>query len=127
MLNWYLRVREELVRPGAKLSSIDPGIFYWQDNSGLIGILVLACHMDNIIWGGVEYFKTNVIDNLKSTFKFGSEEIKTFVYIGIELPQNSDYSICIEQNNYIASISKISLPKERMSDRNSPLTEVERT
>ena len=57
-----------------------------------------------MIWGGTEYFKNN-IDNLKSTFKFGSEETETFVYIAIELTQNSDYSICIEQNNYIASIS----------------------
>ena len=67
------------------------------------------------------------MDNLKNTFKFGSEETETFVYIGIELAQNSGYSICIEQNNYIASISEISLPKERMPDRNSPLTEAERT
>ena len=62
-----------------------------------------------------------------NTFKFGSEETETYVYIGIELTQNSGYSICIEQNNYIASISEIPLPRERMSDRNSPLTEAERT
>ena len=61
-----------------------------------------------------------------NTFKFGSEETETYVYIGIELTQNSGYSICIEQN-YIASISEIPLPRERMSDRNSPLTEAERT
>ena len=106
---WYLCVREELVRFGAKLSSIDPGIFYWQDNSGLIGIL--ACHVDDMIWGGTEYFKNNVINNLKSKFKFGSEETDTFVYIAIELSQNSDYSISIEQNNYTTSISEIPLPK----------------
>ena len=100
-----LHVREELASLGAKLSSIGPGIFYWQDDSGLIGIL--ACHMDNMIWGGTEYFETNVIDSLKSTFKFGSEETETLVYTGIELTQNSDYSTCIEQNNYIASISEI--------------------
>ena len=39
---WYLRVKEELVTLGAKLSRVNPGIFYWQDDSGLIGIL--ACH-----------------------------------------------------------------------------------
>ena len=122
---WYLHVREELVRLVAKLINVDPGIFYWQDDSGLIGILV--CHIDEMIWGGTQYFKSNFIDNLKSTFKFGSEETDTFIYIGIELTQNSDYSICIEQNNYTASISEISLPKERMSDCNSQLTEAEGT
>ena len=55
---WYLHVREELVRLRAKLSCIDPGIFYWQDDSGLIGIFVY--HMNDVIWGGNEYFKTNV-------------------------------------------------------------------
>ena len=122
---WYLHVRKELVRLGAKLSSIDPGTFYWQEDSGLIGIL--ACQVNDMIWWGTESFKTNAIDNLKSTFKFGSEEIQTFVYVGIELTQNSDYSTCIEQNNYIASISEISLLKERMSDQNTTLTEAERT
>ena len=120
----YLHVRGELVRSAGKLRSVDPGIFYWQDNSGLIGIL--ACHVDVVTWGGTQYFKTNIIDNLKSTFKFGSEETETFVYIGIKLTQSSDYSICVEQNNYTASISEISLPKERMSDHSSPLTEAER-
>ena len=66
----YLCVREEIARLGAKLSSVNPGIFYWQDDSGLTGIL--ACYVDDIIWGGTEYFKTNFRDNLKSTFKFGS-------------------------------------------------------
>ena len=114
-----------MVRLGAKLSSINSEIFSWQHNSGLIGIL--ACHVDGMIWGGAKYFKNNVTDNLKSTCKFGSEETETFVYIGIELTQNSDYSTCIKQTNYTASISEISRPNERMSDHKSQLTEVERT
>ena len=80
-----------------------------------------------MILGGTEYFKTNGIHNLKSTFKFGSEETETFVFITIELTQNSAYSICTEQNNYIASISEISQLKQRMSHVNSPLTNAERT
>ena len=54
---WYLHVREELVRLGTKPSSVNPGIFYWQDDSGLIGIL--ACQVGGMIWGKTEYFKTN--------------------------------------------------------------------
>ena len=121
---WYLHAKWELVRLVAKVSSIDPGIFYWQNNSGLIS--TIACYMDMIL-GGTEYFKTNGIHNLKSTFKFGSEETETFVFITIELTQNSAYSICTEQNNYIASISEISQLKQRMSHVNSPLTNAERT
>lgn len=79
---------------GAKLSTGDPGIFHWKDNSGLISIL--ACHVNNMILRGTESFRTHVIDYLKSTIKFGSEEIETFTYIGIDLTRNSDYNICIE-------------------------------
>ena len=65
-----------------------------------------------MILGGTESFKTNVTDYLKSTFKFGSEKIETFTYIGIELTQNSDYNIHIEQNKYIASTSEILLLRD---------------
>ena len=47
---WYLHVSEELLKLGAKVSSTDPGLFYWRENNTLIGIL--PCHIDNMIWGG---------------------------------------------------------------------------
>ena len=51
---WYLHVREEQLKLGAKVSSIDPGLFYWRENSTLIGIS--ACDVGNVIWGGNQYF-----------------------------------------------------------------------
>ena len=49
-------------------------------------------------------------------------------YIGIRLKQNSDFSIKIDVNSYIASIQEIVLPKERMKDRkSSTLTPSEKT
>ena len=44
---------------------------------------LLACHVDDMIWGGDEMFKTNMINKLKHTFQFGCEEIETFTYIGL--------------------------------------------
>ena len=78
---WYLRVKEELIKSGAKVSSVDPGLFGWKEHYKLVGIL--ACHVDGMIWRGNENFKINVIDNLKNTFMFGSEETKAFIYLGI--------------------------------------------
>ena len=54
--------------------------------------------------GNNEDLKINVIDNLKNTFIFGSEETKAFTYLGIQLIQN-DFSLTIHQNNYIDCIS----------------------
>ena len=71
---WYLRVKEELIKLGANVSLVDPGLFYWKERYVLVGIL--ACHIDDMIWGGNENFKINVIDNLKNTFMFDLEETK---------------------------------------------------
>ena len=51
---------------------------------------ILACHVDDMIWGGNENFEINVIDDLKNTFMFGSEETKAFTYLGIQFIQNDD-------------------------------------
>ena len=67
---------------------------------------MLACHVDNMIWGGDEMFETNIITKLTHTFQFECEEIVAFTYTGIELVQDSDLSISINQNNYINSIKK---------------------
>ena len=88
---WYLRVREELLKLGEKISSIDPGSFYWRENNTLAGIL--ACHVDDMIWGGNQYFKETIITKLKEIFNFGSEEMEEFTYIGIELKQNSYFNV----------------------------------
>ena len=78
---WYTRVKEELIKFGAKVSSVDPGLFCWKEHYKLVGIL--ACHVGDMIWRGNENFKINVIDNLKNAFMFGSEETKAFIYLGI--------------------------------------------
>ena len=122
---WYLRVKEELIKLGANVSSDDPGLFYWKEHYKLVGIL--ACHVDDMIWGGNENFKSNVTNNLKNTFMFGSEETKPFTYLSIQLIQNDDFSSTINQNNYIDCISEIKLSNERLKEKNSLLSNEEKT
>ena len=90
---WYLRVKEELIKLRANISSVDPGSFSWKEHYNLVGILV--SHVDDMIWGGNKNFKINFMDNLKNTFMFGSEETKAFTYLGIQLIQNDDFSLTI--------------------------------
>ena len=70
-----------------------------------------------MIWGGIENFKINVIDNLKNTFMFGTEETKAFTYLGIQLIQNNDFSLTINQNNYVDCISEIKLSNGRLIEK----------
>ena len=120
-----MHVKEQLIKLGANVSPVDPGLFYWKEHCKLVGIL--ACHVDNIIWKGNGNFKINVIDNLKNTFMFGSEETKAFTYLGIKLIQNDDFSLTINQNNYTDCISEIKLTNERLKKKNSLLSNEEKT
>ena len=99
---------------GEKISSIDPGLFYWRENNTLAGIL--ACHVDDTREGN-QYFKETIITKLKEIFNFGSEETEAFKYIGIGLKQNSGFSVKIDQNPYIDSIQEIVLSKKKKDER----------
>ena len=63
----------------------------------------------------------NIIDNLKNTFMFGSEETKVVTYLGIQLKQNDDFNLNINQNNYIDYIHEIKLSNERPKEKNNLL------
>ena len=58
---------------------------------------------------------------------FGSEKTKTCTYLGIQLIQNDDFSLTINQNNYIDCISEIKLSNERLKEKNSLLSREEKT
>ena len=57
-LYWCLRVKEGLIKLGSNVNSVDLGIFYWKEKNRLVGLL--ASHVDVMIWGGDEMFKTNI-------------------------------------------------------------------
>ena len=58
---------------------------------------------------------------------FGNEETEAFTYLGIQLIQNDDFSLTINQNNYIDHIHEIKLPVERLKEKISILTNEEKT
>ena len=66
---------------GAKISKVDPAVFYWlDDEKNTKGIL--ACHVDDFIWGGTQSFK---VTSYRNCFNIGKEETQAFQYFGIEL------------------------------------------
>ena len=111
---WYLRVREELSKLEAKISRIDPGLFYWRENNTLIDIL--ACHVDNMIWGCNQYFKGTIIPKLKEIFNFGPEEIQTKLRFW-----------CEDWSKFIYRLHSKNIFIKRKNDRNISLTKGERT
>ena len=80
-----------------------------QENNTLIS--TLACHVDNMIWRGNQYFKETITTKLKEIFQFGPEEMEALTYIGLGLKQNLDFGVKIDQNSYINSAEEITLSK----------------
>ena len=80
-------------------------MFLWFNGNILYGILV--CHVDDMIWGGTDEFKDNVITMLKDKFCLASKSSEAFTYEGIEIIQNEDMSIKINQRSYIESIKEL--------------------
>ena len=121
---WYLKVREELCKLGARPSKLDQRVFYFSKNNKIIGVIILF--VDDIIWAGKPTF-TSVIEKLKIIFRMGKETNEAFTYIGINIKQNDDMSITIDQENYTNSLNLISLTKEQILDPHRKLNEKEAT
>lgn len=84
---------------------------------------VLACHVDDFIWGGSETFSTTVIPHLKAVFRVGREEHNSFSYIGIEIRSVGD-EIQVQQCMYIKNLQPIPVDPTRATQREAPLISI---
>lgn len=69
-LYWYNKVKEIMLSTSGKVSQVDPAVLYWTDEQCKV-TGVLACHVDDFLWGGSQNFSTDVIPQLKSAFHVG--------------------------------------------------------
>ena len=122
---WYLRMREELMKLGARPSKLDNGIFAYESHGTLFGLVVL--YVDDIMWSGKESRMKSIIDKIKAVFKISHETDEAFNYVGMQVTQDADCSIHINQSTYVESINPICLPNERMSENQSRLSNEETT
>lgn len=122
-LYWYNRVKDTMKNLGASVSQVDPAVFYWLDDSSKV-MGVLACHVDDFIWGGTEKFTTTVIPHLKAVFQVGREEHSNFSLIGMDIRSLED-EIQVQQSDYIKNLQPILVDPSRATQRESPLTAAE--
>ena len=121
-LMWYEKVKTTLIKCGAKVSRVDPAVFYWHGSNGLYGIL--AVHVDDFLWAGTAKFKETVIVKLRKLFNVGKEACKSFKYIGLELSQDEE-RIILSQKNYTAMLKTFAIDRNR--EKTSPLSAQERS
>lgn len=121
--SWYITLKDFLVKnTHAICCTCDPAIFSWHKNNELSGIL--CCHVDDIIFGGTTEFLNQVIIPLKNKFAISSQSQTAFKYIGLNIEQGQ-HVITLDQNDYIGSLKKIEVSRERRENKECPLNDRE--
>ena len=96
--HWYLTMKDELIRLGAKVLKYDEAIFTWNSNGKFHGIIFT--HVDDFLLGGSKVFQVSIIDKIRSKFVVKSEDAVKFKYMGLDLKQSSQY-IMLNQDLYV--------------------------
>ena len=101
---WYLTVRQELLKLGAKVSVHDEAIFTFSHEKQLQGII--STHVDDFFWAGTKFFEMSVISGIRKVFNVKSEEKGSFRYLGLQLSQNSS-GIKLTQDKYVECLQAV--------------------
>ena len=86
--------------------------------------MIIAWHINDLLYGGIEQFQLNVIEKLHHILKFGTAN-GAFTYIRMNVKQHADFSITLDQVSFAKSISPLELPPDRLLAKNAPLTDKE--
>ena len=105
---FYLNFSQNLMDLGCEKMKMDPAMFiYFDENKNTeevkepIGLAVT--HVDDMLSAGENKFETDVIDKMKSAFKFGSEEELDFRYVGLNIVQYRE-GIKVDNNHYVQAM-----------------------
>ena len=112
---FYLAVKKELEALEMKRCREDEAVFYLHKNNTLQGLLTL--HVDDIGAAGNQYFQSNILDKLTEKFTFGKVSRRNFKYTGLQIHQKEDFSIMVNQNDYISEMDEIvSIPDGKQEE-----------
>ena len=122
---WFTELDKTLRSLNFVPSPFDPCLYLLYKEQSTVPSGILGVHVDDGLCGGDAYFQSQ-IQKLEAKFPFGSKKSQNFVFTGIELTQNHDYSITMSQEKYITKINPIHIQPDRKSKLELPVTERER-
>lgn len=120
---FYLSVKDELIRLGYKMSEMDPAMFFLLNRGKFSGMV--CCHVDDFLHAGDEHLE-KIMVNLRKRFIAGKVEERNFYYIGFRIIQESS-ALVLGQSRYIENIKNKVIDPKRAKDRQSILTSEEQT
>ena len=123
-LLWFRELSKALINLGFQPAPFDPCSFILFDENnktrGFIGV-----HVDDGLFAGDSVFhrKVNELENL---FPFGSRKRQNFVFTGLQINQYEDFSIHVDQTQYVKDINPININKDRRKMLEEPINDQER-
>ena len=121
---WFRELKQSLEQLGFCSAPFDPCTFVLRDSQqrteGLIGI-----HVDDGLCCGSARFHQKLA-KLERKYPFGSKKSRDFTFTGLKITQKDDYSIWVNQDQYVKDIHPINISKDRKNTPNESVTELER-
>ena len=120
---WFVELKKGLEQLGFKQCPFDPCLFALTvrgETHGLIGV-----HVDDGLCCGSKYFQQK-LEELERRFTFGSKKKQNFVFTGLQISQKADFSIHVDQEQYVKDIKPISIGKLRRQQKDEAVSEDER-
>ena len=126
---FWRHLRDALIKLGFRQSTLDRAVFSFYRDQKLI--LVLGCHVDDLIGTGVPGLADDVLKQLKETFDFGawadSREEEVLEYGGKQVRKLPDGTVTLTQEKFIRATEASSIPRWRSATPNAALLPSELT
>ena len=87
---------------------------------------ILVVHVDDFAYAGNVQWTEEVVGSFKQKFKISAQAQGGFKYIGLNIHQDNT-GITVDQKKYVTSLKTVNFSKVRLKDKDSPLTEEEKS
>eukprot|EP00971_Amphidinium_carterae_P145961 2893124-Amphidinium_carterae.2 len=122
---FYESFHSEVSKLGCRRSKLDPCVYSWFCNGvceGVFGVTV-----DDMVCGGTQRFRKQVLDRLNQRFPFGKLCERKGRFTGRDLEQDENGNISISQVEYVKGLEPIPVPRTRRRDKKAVLSPLELT
>ena len=111
---FFNSIYEELKRLQCQQSHLDPALFCFYQNYTFSGLF--ACHVDDFLHAGNQYFDESVMKHLRDRFLAGKLEGGIFKYVGFQIIQIS-CGIVLDQGDYVDGLDIVKIDSTRISQK----------
>eukprot|EP00435_Cladocopium_sp_Y103_P027063 s784_g6.t1 len=121
---WFQEIDKALRELSFQPSPFDPTVYLLFPEGSTEPAGIIGLHVDDGLCGGNEFFLEQ-LRKLEKRYPFGSKKNQSFVFTGIEMHQNADFSIQLSQEKYVSKIEPIHISAERRKETETPVTKDE--